>query len=248
MGEAEEDKMLKAMGRLERAELEALDPRLERLAAGRLTDAEHRQLLHDAARDPELARDVALHAPMSAEAQNKLYSAASAARRARVIRLPWVGTAMALAAALAVTVVASWPDPLPTYQVRWSPGEATLRSADAPPTATFRVDGIIRVHLIPDEVVDGAVESSLYVRAASSPPRPWRETRSKAEAVDSGAFVWHVRAGTLSEERAGIYDVVAVVRRPGCRLDASALRVEPSGGRCWRSTGRRIVVRPIDER
>ncbi|MCA9556726.1 MAG: hypothetical protein KC933_42275, partial [Myxococcales bacterium] len=164
-----EDLPIRVAQRL-REEDEALDPRLERLAMGALSPEALAELEADAARDPELARQVALFRPLSSELQDRLTEQMSAPV-AKVIRparwTRWGLPIVTLAAAALLLMTLRGPSALPSYAGRVEGGDVVLRGEPTPAAQGRRVmrgDSLLTLELSPATQVDGAVVARAYVR------------------------------------------------------------------------------------
>lgn len=259
------------MGRLLQSEEQTPDPRLERLAHGTLEDDARAALEVEAENDAELARDVALHKPLSDALQDRLLSiaedglagpsGAGVAEAPVVERVPpkratppkvsrrWAyGAGLALAAGLSLVVISpeifrAPPAPLPAYTFSARAGDAALRGETPAPEAARRM-------LREDS------EVSLIMRADGETRD---EIRARLFALDASgahevaltpvrrnaAFLFRGTAEALSGGRRGHVDLVMRVERPGLRL-APPTDAAPRSGPGWTSTGvhLEILARP----
>jgi hypothetical protein len=185
---------------------EQIDPRLERLARGELSDAERRTLEEEAKSNAELAQAMALHAPLSSEYRQKL----AATVRPKVIPLRRIVAIASLAAAAAVGgIVVLQPEPeMPAYALNARASDAEWRG-EAPRKREVRSDSTIEIVLTPATPVPGKVAAKLFVLENGA----LQEVAVRAQISDDGAVRWLDRADTISGGRTGPVTLVAKVGR-----------------------------------
>ena len=200
-----------------RAEEAAVDPRLERLAAGTLSAEAKVELEAAAARDPALAEQLRLYRPLSTALQAKLtLQAMGGGRRpAKVVPLrPAVWLIPLAMAALALLVL--WPRgpaALPGYAGRVEGGDLVERGAAVPvasPTRALSAGSLLTLELRPERPVEGPVAARAYVRSAA---RAW-VAPGVPEVDPGGAVRLRGRAGEVLGVVTGTVTVVLMVARP----------------------------------
>ena len=244
MANSEED-VLAAMADLIRAESANPDPRLERLARDELTEAETAQLYEDAARDPELARQVQLHAPMPDRVKERLYEVAAAGLRPRRPRRWWwtgAGSLALAAAAASFFLMMASPASLPEYVFKAQGQDVMFRGAagEAGASRTLRADSKLALILRPKVKVDD-VQGRLFVMANGV----IRASSVVPEHSPDGAFRWRGTAEELTGLPAGEATLVAVVARPGSLPLSRELAAKSNRGPGWQAAAVHVLIRPI---
>lgn len=217
-----------------KAEDNEIDPRLEGYAHGELGDEERAALESEAVGDPELARALSLHAPLSAELRARLQSQSlrsirTATRLRR--RATTAGVVGALAAAAAIAFLL-WPraEALPGFAATIEVGEQEWRGQQQPRRNAADIDTPVSILLRPDRAVSGQVEAALWVRTADGTFR----SPVAAERSPDGAVRWVGTAGRLASGRTGAVTFIAVVGRAGA-LPSEESIVAQRGDEVWRS-------------
>lgn len=181
------DDLLDAVGRVAR-EHERVDERLERLAAGTLSDQERAELEREAATNPELARALELFRPLDADVRARIAAEVAPVRQLRTARpepsrLVWLAAALAAAAAVVLVLLfRSGPEPLPDYELAALGGVSEQR---APSTAVQIAPGAELTLLLrpATSVVGDVVAYAFRVDGGEVVPLDVRVQRSETGAV-----------------------------------------------------------------
>lgn len=246
MSESEEDEIAGALGKIMIEREKSFEPSLERYAAGQLSDDERAALELRAASDPELARALEAHRPLSPEFHARLGAAVKSAlderpsdsvashqSNLRVLRAraPVIAAVLAAAAAALFFVIAkpTTSANAPRYTLVARAGDAEWRGEHAvqPERHVVREDSLLELILRPDHPAETHVEAALYVvqngqRTRSSVP---------AEISRDGAVRFLARANELSGTRTGTVTFV--------------LEVGEAGGDTWQSSSLEVLIRPL---
>ncbi|MEQ9503257.1 MAG: hypothetical protein RIT81_40725 [Deltaproteobacteria bacterium] len=206
------DELADAVGRQVAEDQRDFDPRLERLAAGELSEAELRSLEAEAEQDPELAAALTVFRPANDLEMQRLVKTAKTEVKPRRV-LPWAGAGIAAAVALAVLVplLSSGPEPLPLMTSSIVAGDRKLRSEEPAPEgpATMQPDSELTILLRPD-VATGPLDAAVFVVRDG---RAERIADAPIERSDDGVTRVRATAQRLLGDRSGT--VLVVVTRPG---------------------------------
>lgn len=225
-----------------KAEEKEIDPRLEGYAHGELGDEERAALESEAVRDPELARALTLHAPLSAEFRARLQSQSlrsirTATRLRR--RATTAGVVGALAAAAAVAfLLRPRPEALPDFAATIEVGDKEWRGQQQAHQNAADLDTPVSILLRPERAVSGQVDAALWVRTTDTIFR----SPVAAERSPDGAVRWVGTAGSMASGRTGAVTLIAVVGRAGA-LPAEKSVVAQRGDEGWRSFWIAVDVR-----
>jgi hypothetical protein len=217
-----------------RADDNELDPRLEGYAHGEIGDEERAALEAEAARNPERARALSLHAPLSGEFRARLQaqslrSVRTAPRLRR--RATTIGVVGALAAAAAIVFfLRPRPEGLPAFAAAIEVGDQEWRGQQQPRRRAAHMDTPVSILLRPERAVSGQVDAALWVRTADA---TFRSPVAAQRSAD-GAVRWVGTAGSMASGRTGAMTFIAVVGRAGA-LPAAESVIAQRGDESWRS-------------
>lgn len=216
-----DERLIESLAELAREENAPMDPRLERLVEGTLTDEELRELEADAARDPALSEALALFSPLSAEARARIAdrvieARAPAPERSNVVPMRrktpvMIAAVMALAAALLLAIfLPRQSENFPTYALELTGGERVLRSGQEAEQLVIGPGTKLEAVLRPEHSVTGGVDTRLVIELGGR----IRTVDVKPEVSGDGAVRWVVRGAELAHE-AGEGWLVFAVSAPG---------------------------------
>lgn len=215
----DEDRIAHEIGDVIRSQEDTEDPRLERLAAGRLSDVETKALEQEALNDPDLAEALVLYRPLSRQVHAGLEEAVhepeapivlASARKSRRL---WVVPPMLLAAA--AILFATWtsgPGPLPAYRGNIQAGDQILRGIESPEASgprVVRADSLLTLSMTPVSAVQGKIVAALYVRHGD---RSWRAD-VEPQVTANGAVRVRGEVERLLKVESGVVEVALFVDR-----------------------------------
>lgn len=238
-----DDDLAYQIGELMTEQEQHLDPRLERLALGTISEDEKAALLRDAEQDAQLADAVSLFQPLDSNVQAKLTSTARASSTPKVRRLPWVGAGVGvvLAAAAAVLLFSrAGVEPIPQYAFSAEAGDAIWRSEAAPKSRSMREDSEMSIVSRPARIASGAIDGALWVIVAEGAMRSPAEPEVSAD----GAVRWLGTARELSGGRTGPVKFVAVVGRAEAFPEPDE-RGGVTSGNGWQSFELSVEILPL---
>ena len=233
------------------------DPRLVALSEGRLSAQDLRTLEAEAARDPELARKVAVFRPLCDEFVERVEEAASVATKSHLRWVAAVATVAAIAAGLALVqlpMATEHAADLPIYMVAVQAGDAPVRGTAhdvGPSPRRMRADSEFGLVLRPVERVDAPIEARALVLDRSSGVA--RLTRTLQPAVEArGAATIRGPIGEITGVREGPVSVVlAVGLRGALPSDETLLKVEQEAGAIgredWYAARIDVVIRRVEK-
>ncbi len=236
-----DDDVAYQLGELMTEQEQQIDPRLERLALGELSDDELSALLRDAEQDEKLAEAVSLFRPLGADVQAKLTTTARASS-SKVRRLPWVGAGVGVVLAAAAAVVlfsTAGVESIPQYTFKAEAGDAIWRSEAKPKSRTLREDSEMSIVSQPARIASGEIDGALWVltadRAVRSPVAP--------EVSVNGAVRWLGTARALSAGQTGPVKFVAFVGRANAFPEPDE-RGGVTSGNGWQSFELSVEIQP----
>jgi hypothetical protein len=161
-----DDPFMKELGQVARAETD-IDERLERLAEGRLTQDELKELESMAENDPRLSEALAAFRPLGDDFQARTVERLDgmvAGGQKKELRRRGLWFYLPIPAALAAAVllvVLIWPagdpGPLPSYQIEIGGGASSLRGPESSGPLRLVPGTTLQILLRPDRAVEGEV-------------------------------------------------------------------------------------------
>lgn len=245
-----DDDLLRSIVKAARDERASRDPNFERLTRGEATEHELRAIEDRAKHDPEAARMLEVHRPLSSAAHDRIASAilaggeSGASRNAPerattapkgeptggvVRRLYYVVPALAAAAAIVLFVSFRSSPAIPEYALTVQSASETRASphlAASNEPVRLHASSTLDVVLRPKEPLAGAVGvRAVLVRGAKT--IPWAPA---AEVASGGAVRIRGRVDTIVPEASGSWEIVIAVARPDALpSDAELARRATSG-------------------
>lgn len=227
-----------------------VDPRLDRLSQGTLSERERAELEREAQDDVALAEAIRIFTPASAPELDRLVAVATqtaSAGRVRRIGLRLLVVPVAAAAAI-LFLTLSGPVPLPEMTMALTAGDRSLRGA-VTEEGDLRIvapDSMITLGLRPDVAVEGPVEAGLFAISEGRAHRIDLRIRTSQD----GAVRVRGPAQRLAGIDRGAATIVLVVARPG-RLPQPEQLVEGSNstgdyaGPGWHVAQVQVVLQPV---
>jgi hypothetical protein len=231
-----EDKLMKKLGQVQRQEASeaGLDDRLERLAQGRLTEAERQELETLALQNPELARAVEAFRPLGDEFHEQTTERLAEtlgfrpekkrARRSIWFFLP-VPAALAAAVLVLFLFMGGEPQPLPAFHFEVTGGVRAFRGLQPPEPLKLVPGSTLQIQLRPAKAVEGEIAvSTLLAREEEVIP-----LSIPVDQAPSGAVRLRGVVGEDIRFMPGSFNLVVMLARPGEMPESRAWREARAG-------------------